>query len=159
MPNYSCEHLRCTRYNTETVGDRDSESDAGDCQSECSDMANSHRPSSTPIYSDPMSSFSILDTLPSTITSTGVQNLISLPEGTPTYSIPLAATNLASFDAPPTGQGYTPYNSLSTSTRGKAECVWYCSNCNDGPHSYRYVFSCTECFHKRCDHCPVKAEK
>jgi hypothetical protein len=159
MSNYSCEHLRCTRYNTETVGDRDSGSNAGDCQSECLDVANSHCPSSTPIYSAPMSSFSILDTPPSTITSTGVQILISLPEGMPNYSIPLTAANLASFDAPTTGQGYTPYNSLPTSTRGKADYVWYCSDCKDGPHSDRYVSSCTNCFHERCAYCPVEAKK
>jgi len=155
MQTYNCEHLHRTRHNTENTQDQYSEPGASDSESECSDTTYHHCPSSIPIYSAPMSSFSIPDMPPSTITPTGVQNIISLPEGTPTYSAPLTAANLASFDALPTGQGYAPLNNIPNQ-RGPGGHVWYCSNCGDGPHNYKLVVICTNCEHKRDKCCVVK---
>jgi hypothetical protein len=156
MEAYIYENLRCTQNNTKTVGDQDFGSCASDSQSECPDIAYCHCPSSIPIHSASISSFSISDTAPSTITPNGIQRLTSLPEGTPTYSTPLTAANLASFNALPTGQGYASLNNLPINQRGPEIYVWFCSNCGDGPHNITIVASCIRCNHTRCSCCVVE---
>ncbi|KAF2963779.1 hypothetical protein GQX73_g9788 [Xylaria multiplex] len=35
--------------------------------------------------------------------------------------------------------------------------IWFCCNCSDGPLSYKFVDSCPECSHYRCDGCESRS--
>jgi hypothetical protein len=33
--------------------------------------------------------------------------------------------------------------------------AWFCCQCDDGPSSVKIISACPECFHQRCDDCPL----